>query len=94
MSIVNILRDNASEIRDRFGVDRLGVFGSASRGQETPASDVDILVGFEEGKKTFDNFMELKFHLDDLFGRKVDLITFESIHPLMKDRIIKEAVYV
>jgi len=94
MSIVKILRENASEIRDRFGVDRLGVFGSASRGQETPASDVDILVGFEEGKKTFDNFMDLKFYLEDLFGREVDLITFESIHPLMKDRIIQEAVYI
>ena len=94
MSIVNILRDNASEIRDRFGVERLGVFGSASRGQETPSSDVDILVGFEEGLKTFDNFMDLKFYLENLFGREVDLITFESIHPLMKDRIIQEAVYV
>ena len=89
-----MIRDHLYDIRQRFKVERLGVFGSVSRGDETPSSDVDILVGFEEGQKTFDNFMELKFYLEELLGREVDLITFESIHPLMKERILQEAVYV
>ena len=94
MDAIQVIRDHLPEIRKRFSVERLGVFGSVSRGDETPTSDVDILVGFEEGMKTFDNFMELKFYLEELLGRNTDLITFESIHPLMKERILEEAVYV
>ena len=94
MDTIQLIKDHRPEIRRRFWVERLGVFGSVSRGDETPTSDVDILVGFEEGKKTFDNFMDLKFYLEELLGREVDLITFESIHPLMRERILQEAVYV
>ena len=64
------------------------------RGEDTPSSDVDILVGFEEGQKTFDNYIELKFYLEELLEREVDLITIESVHPLMREHIMREAVYV
>lgn len=59
----------------RFGVKRLGVFGSFVHDRQDEQSDVDILVEFEPGYKTFDNFMHLAFYLEDLFGRKVDLLT-------------------
>ena len=72
MDAIQVIRDHLPEIRKRFSVERLGVFGSVSRGDETPTSDVDILVGFEEGMKTFDNFMELKFYLEELLGRNTD----------------------
>ena len=94
MDAIGRIRDHRREIARRFKVDRLGVFGSVSRGEDTSSSDVDILVRFQEGQKTFDNFMELKFYLEELLGREVDLLTFESIHPLMKERILREAVYV
>ena len=50
-------------------------------GEEKERSDIDIIVEFEEGKKNFDNFMNLAFYLEELFGRKVGLLTPESISP-------------
>lgn len=54
-----------------YGVRRIGLFGSYCRGEQTETSDVDILVEFEDDEKTFDNYMDLKFFLEDLFGLKV-----------------------
>ncbi|AKB26790.1 Nucleotidyltransferase [Methanosarcina siciliae T4/M] len=48
---------------------------------------------FEEGQKTFDNYMDLKFYLEDLFGREVDLVTENALRPQLKDIIMKEVVY-
>lgn len=78
----------------RLGVKQLGVFGSFSREQQDAASDIDILVEFEPGRKTFDNFMHLAFFLEELFGRKVDLLTPESLSPHFGPRILREVEYV
>ncbi len=77
-----------------FGVKRLGVFGSFVHSEHHDASDVDVLVEFEPGRKTFDNFMHLAFYLEDLFGRKVDLLTPESLSPYLGPRILREVEYV
>ncbi len=68
-------------------------FGSYSTGSETPKSDIDILVEFESGKKNFDNYTGLKFYLEDLFQKKVDLVIKESIRPKLKDKILKDVLY-
>jgi len=52
-----------------------------------------VLVVFEEGQKTFDNYMDLKFYLEDLFGREVDLVTEKALKPQLKDIIMKDVVY-
>jgi uncharacterized protein len=78
----------------RFGVKRLGVFGSFVRDQQDSASDIDVLVEFEPGRKSFDNFMHLAFYLEDLFGRNVDLLTPESLSPYLSPRIMREVEYV
>ena len=75
-------------------VRRVGLFGSFLKKQQTQQSDVDVLVEFESGQKTFDNFMYLSFLLEDLFGRKVDLVTPESLSPYIKPRILAEVEYV
>lgn len=62
-------------LRERFGVARIGIFGSAARGEDRPESDVDILVEFAPGETTFRNFMELALYLEGFFGRRVDLVT-------------------
>lgn len=80
-----------SEIR-KFGVKRLWLFGSYAKGKPKEKSDIDIIVEFEKGMKTFDNYMALKFFLEDLFGAEVDLITVEALKPRIKDAIWKEAV--
>ena len=88
-----ILKINEQLIRQKYGVKRIGIFGSFSRGEEKEGSDIDILVEFEKGCKTFDNYMDLKFFLADLFHRKVDLVTVEALRPHLKDNILKEVSY-
>ena len=78
----------------RFGVKRLGIFGSFVREQQNDASDIDVLVEFEPGHKTFANFMHLAFYLEELFGRRVDLLTPESLSPYIGPRILNEVEYV
>jgi len=90
--VLNIIGNHQKEIRD-LGVRRYGLFGSFARGQTTEQSDIDILVEFEPGQKTFDNFMELAFFLEDLLGREVDLVTAESLSPHIGPRILKEVEY-
>lgn len=73
-----------------YGVRRCGLFGSFRRGEATEESDIDLLVEFEPDLKTFMNFMNLCFFLEDLFGRKVDVLTPESLSPYLKDHILAE----
>ena len=87
-----LLTENGSRLR-QLGVKRCGLFGSFARGEQTEQSDVDILVEFEEGQKTFDNFMGLAFFLEDLFGRKVDILTPESLSPYIGPHILREVEY-
>jgi len=55
---------------------------------------VDLIVDFKEGWKTFDNYMNLKFYLEELFGKKVDLVINSAINSRIKPFIIEEAIYV
>jgi len=93
MNAVMILKINEQLIRQKYGVKRIGIFGSFARGEEKEGSDIDILIEFEKGRKTFNNYMDLKFFLVDLFHRKVDLVTVEALRPQLKDNILKEVSY-
>ena len=94
MDALTLLREHEPVLKSRFGVERIGVFGSFARGEERPESDIDVLVSFGKDGKTFDNFMGIKFYLEDLFGRKVDLVTEAALKPLIRDPILAEVVYV
>ena len=94
MSIVELLKKNDATIRKNFHVRKIGVFGSFARREEKAESDVDVLVEFEEGYKTFDNFIELKYFLEELFARSVDLVTVSALKPQLKEDILQEVVYV
>lgn len=89
-----LLRQHESVLKKQFGVAKIGIFGSFACGEERPDSDIDVLVAFRKGEKTFDNFMGIKFYLEDLFGRKVDLVTEAALKPLIRDPILKDVVYV
>jgi predicted nucleotidyltransferase len=93
MDVLGVIKKNEAEIKERFGVKRIGIFGSSTRGEAKKDSDIDVLVEFEEGKKTFDNFMELAFFLEEVFGRKIDLVTAEALRPELKASILKEVAY-
>ncbi len=76
-----------------FGVKKIGLFGSFARGEQTDTSDIDILVEFYQNHKTFDNYMDLKFFLEDLLNRKVDLVIAEAIKPDLKPNITGSVRY-
>lgn len=92
-SLKALLQEHQTEIRS-FGVRRLGVFGSFAKGAQRADSDVDLLVEFEEGAKNIDNFVGLALLLEDTMGRRVDLLTPESLSPYMSQRILREMQYV
>ena len=91
MNVIETITEHKKEIKKKYGVKKIGVFGSYVRGEQTETSDVDLLVEFE--KPTFDNFMDLLFFLEDLFGKKVDLITNRGMSPYISPRIEKGVVW-
>ena len=89
-----ILQERKNYLVEKFGVIEIAIFGSYARGEQRKNSDIDIIVDFKEGWKTFDNYMDLKFYLEELFGKKVDLVIKSAINPRIKPFIIEEAIYV
>ncbi len=86
------IRSNREQLAE-FGVHGIGIFGSFARSEQNEQSDIDILVDFEPDKKSFTNFMNLAFFLEDLFGRKVDLVTRESLSTHIGPKILANVEY-
>ena len=90
--VTRLLEQNKDALK-RLGVKTLAVFGSTARGEATLSSDVDIMVTFDTSPN-FDDYINTKFFLEDLLDCKVDLVTQDSLKPLVKVELEKEAVYV
>lgn len=84
-------KDSILSIATMHGAKKIKVFGSFARGEDKPSSDIDVIVNLEEGRSLFD-LIALKNDLEELLGRKVDVVTEESIHWYIKDKIIQEAI--
>jgi hypothetical protein len=91
--IINSIKKSRARLSS-LGVKSIGLFGSFVRGQASRESDVDLLVEFDSGKKTYDNFIDTCFLLEELLGRKVELVTTDSLSPYIKPYILKEVEYV
>ena len=91
--VLSAISAHGEEIK-AAGVLRLGVFGSFIRGEQTPESDLDVLVEFDPAQKTFDNFMRVSLLLEDLCNRPIDLVTTESLSPYLRPHIVNEVEYV
>lgn len=91
--ILTVLDHERSHLR-ALGVKRIGLFGSFVRGEQHPGSDIDLLVEFEQGRKTFDTFMELCFFLEDVLQHRIELVTVESMSPYIGPHILKEVEFV
>ncbi len=85
------LQNHIGLLNQRFKVKRLGIFGSYSRNEATPESDVDILVEFSEPIGW--EIVDLRDYLTELLGRKVDLVTMKALKPQLKDEILRQVVY-
>jgi len=81
------------DLASRFGVVRLSLFGSTSRDEAQPASDVDILVSFD-GPASSQRYFGVQFHLEDTLGCSVDLVTEKALRPELRPFIEQEAVSV
>jgi len=91
--VLDILKARKQDLA-RFKVHAIGLFGSYSRGQQTDSSDIDFLVEFEKGKKTFDNFIGLVDFLEKVFEKEVELVTKEAVSKHILPYIEKEVEYV
>lgn len=83
------LKNKIIPILERYEVKKAAVFGSFVRGEQKEDSDVDILVEFK-GKKSLLDLAGLKIELEETLKRKVDVLTYNSLHPLLRDRILQE----
>jgi predicted nucleotidyltransferase len=84
---------DAKPLLDRYGVARVGVFGSVARGEAGPESDVDVLVEFKPASHPGLEFFHLQEEFEALFGCSVDLATPRTLHRLMRDTVMSEVVY-
>ncbi len=91
--IYKTLQKYLTKLQEQYHVKTLGVFGSYARGEATDNSDLDLLVEFQ-GDLTFDRYMDLKFFLEDLFDKKIDLVIRDDIKPQIREKILGETIYV
>jgi predicted nucleotidyltransferase len=90
--ITQSIQDNLGQIR-RYGIRKIGVFGSFIRSSQSEKSDIDVLIEFYPAKKSFDNYMELKFFLEKLLHRKVNLVIKDAVKPRIRPYILGEVLY-
>ncbi len=88
--ILTVLSANEAKLKS-FAVRSLSLFGSSTRGEDTPESDLDFVVEIE--KKSFDSYMDLKLFLEELFDRPVDLVLADGIKPRLRAEILREAIH-
>jgi uncharacterized protein len=89
--IKNILSDQKEFLKKKYRIKEISIFGSVVRAEETGLSDIDILVDFSAPIGFF-AFLELEEYLQQILGRKVDLVSRKALKPKIGERILKEAV--
>ena len=89
--IRKLLAAHKKELKEKYGVREIGIFGSIVRGEQKKASDVDILVDFDQVPDLLE-FVSLERRLEEILGLKVDLVRKQVIRPELRDRILSEVV--
>lgn len=92
-SIIQKINSEMPNLREKYQVEKLGVFGSVARDESTADSDIDILVEFKTPVGFF-HFIRLENYLSELLGKKVDLISQKALKPVIKEDVLREAIYV
>jgi hypothetical protein len=90
---VDQLRNKLIDVLKRHDVKKAALFGSVARGEATEESDIDLLIEFE-GRKSLLDLAGLQLELQDAVKRQVDVLTYKSLHPRLKDRILREQVMI
>ncbi|MFB4472748.1 nucleotidyltransferase family protein [Virgibacillus sp. SK37] len=93
VEILSELSKNLNIWREKYGVKRIGLFGSYSRDEQNESSDIDLVVEFNDKDLSFDNYMDLKINLEDLFHKPIDLVILNDIKPALKSNILSTIAY-
>jgi predicted nucleotidyltransferase len=93
MAVLETLKSIKPQLASQYHIRRFGLFGSVIRGEQTPDSDIDILVEFETAPSIF-GFLELEEKLEEVLQAPVDLVDIEGIKPLLRSKILSEVQYV
>ena len=91
--ILDSLKKLKSEVSREYSVKTIGVFGSVARGEQTGTSDIDLLVEFSK-PVGFVTFMRLEHFLSERLGNQVDLVTSDSLKPVIRQDVLAEVIYV
>jgi predicted nucleotidyltransferase len=91
--VIETLAGSKAELKKRYGVNTLALFGSAARGTAGKDSDIDVLVGFD-GPATSERYFGVQFYLEDLLGKPVDLVTERALRPELKPYIERDRINV
>ena len=91
--ILNFLKEHKEELKKKYGVTKIGLFGSYARDEQKENSDIDLAVEIESSNK-FRSFFSLKYYLEDTFSNKLDLGIESALKPIVKQHILKEIIYV
>lgn len=87
------IHKHSSFLKDSYNVEKIGIFGSVAMGQNTEASDIDVLVDLSKPIGFF-KFIELEEFLSKVLGKNVDLVTQKALKPTIKEDILRELIYV
>ncbi|MCL1942173.1 MAG: nucleotidyltransferase family protein [Candidatus Azobacteroides sp.] len=91
--ILETIQNHKTDLMN-FGVNRIGLFGSYVRNEQTRRSDIDILVDFFPEKENYDNYMALYDYLENLFKKKIEIVTLNGLSPYIGPQILEEVIYV
>lgn len=83
-SVLAKLEASFPEIRERFGIETIGIFGSVARGEDSESSDVDVLYEFEEGRGDLYEYAGATEYLETLFNRKIDFVSIRWMNPRLR----------
>ncbi|HLP47599.1 MAG TPA: nucleotidyltransferase domain-containing protein [Candidatus Deferrimicrobium sp.] len=94
-AILNFLKDKKKEFKKTFNIEQIGLFGSYSRGDQTTDSDIDIVYVLNDGNKFgYFEYLELDEMLSKQFKKKVELVNYKYMNPIIKRKAEKDIIYV
>lgn len=91
--IIVYLKKNKGLFYERFGITRIGIFGSFARGDQILSSDIDMVIEMEKERKSIHNFLRMKRFLEEELGRKIDMGFEHSLKPIIREKVKKQIVY-
>lgn len=92
-AILQKIKKNKEQIK-QFGISRVGLFGSFAREEQKKDSDIDLMVEFKTGKKNFQNFIQFSEYAEKIFGKRVEVLTPQSVSPHIAPHLKNEVSYV